>query len=411
MLFAGIIVTSGGLLPRQAEARQGGGQDSNPARAAEPARPRQPRSPTANETFDETHVGAISPPATAVDRGAPGGRGKITLYADFLDKDPRAGRGLHVVDPTTDRWTEVAGFPPGNGIVSMSDLRVSPDGTRVAFNEFAQPDPRSPAYPASVWLRDLRPGASPRKISDIHGRPIWSPDGKQLLLSEYIGEARPGEPGRYATWRIEEDGSHPVRLPIPQTDEVYDWSAGGRRLAAVSPGQEGGLALDLVVMHPDGTGKRSLTKGGRGLFPRFSPDGKQIAYAPDLREQKSIWVVDIDSRRRRRVYLERGNSFIERVTWSPDGRQLAAVMLTWSRDGKGGRFMGGETLGSPRLCILNLDDGRIRFIPHPPRGSSATPIGDEAPQSEGRRGPPRAGRREREAHWFRSDSHTSDDDR
>jgi dipeptidyl aminopeptidase/acylaminoacyl peptidase len=366
MLSAGLIVTCSGSLLRQAEAQQGGGQASNPAGGAEPARSQQPRSPTASDKFDMTHVGTISQLATAADRRAPGGRGKITLHADFLEKDPRAGSGLHVVDPTTDRWTEVASFPPRNGIVSMSYLRVSPDGTRVAFNEFAQPDPRSPAYPASVWLRDLRPGASPRKISDIHGRPIWSPDGKQLLLSEFIGEARSLEPGHYATWRIEEDGSHPVRLPIPQTDEVWDWSPDGRWLAVLSPGQEGGFALDLVVMHPDGTGKRSLTKGGRGLFPRFSPDGMRMAYAPDLREQKSIWVVDIDSRRRRRVYVEQGDSFIERVTWSPDGRQLAAVMLTWSRDGKGGRFMGGETFGSPRLCILNLDDGRIRFIPHPP---------------------------------------------
>jgi hypothetical protein len=94
--------------------------------------------------------------------------------------------------------------------------------------------------------------------------------------------------------------------------------------------------------------------------------GVTVASAPDLREPKSIWVVDIDSRRRRRVDVEQGDSFIERVAWSPDGRQLAAVMLTWSRDGKGGRFLGGETLGSPWLCILNLDDGRIRFIPHPP---------------------------------------------
>ena len=29
-------------------------------------------------------------------------------------------------------------------------------------------------------------------------------------------------------------------------------------------------------------------------------------------------------------------------------------------------FLGGETLGSPRLCILNLDDGGLRIIPHPP---------------------------------------------
>jgi hypothetical protein len=39
---------------------------------------------------------------------------------------------------------------------------------------------------------------------------------------------------------------------------------------------------------------------------------------------------------------------------------------TWTKDGKGGRFLGGETYVSPRLAILDIEDGRVRFISHPP---------------------------------------------
>jgi Tol biopolymer transport system component len=318
-------------------------------------------------------AGVIATTALAADDKAPERRGKIVLYADFLDEDPQSSRGIHVVDPATGTWTKVAALPPGNGVVSMHYLRVSPDGTEVAFNEYQQAKDRSHVFPASVWLRGLRPVDGPRKISDIGGRPIWSPDGKRLLLAGPIGGHVPVKPGRYATWRVNVDGSQPARLPIAESDEVEDWSPDGRWLAAVAPALNGGAGLDIVLIHPEGTDRRRLTASGSNLSPRFSPDGRRIAYVTSTEGGKEIWVVNIDGSHRRRIYAGQGDSFIERVAWSPDGNHLAAILLTWSRDEKGGRVMGGKTLGSPRLCILNLDDENVQIISHPPAAVLGVP--------------------------------------
>jgi WD40-like Beta Propeller Repeat len=88
---------------------------------------------------------------------------------------------------------------------------------------------------------------------------------------------------------------------------------------------------------------------------RVSPDGTMVVFNEY-----------IESLHRRRVFVEKDDSFAERVAWSPDGKHLVFALLTWTKDGKGGRFLGGETYGSPRLAILDIEDGRVRVIPHSP---------------------------------------------
>ncbi len=238
----------------------------------------------------------------------------------------------------TNAWTRIAEYPIKNGITAMARFRVAPDATRLAFNEY-RPDGFQ-VCASSVWLRDLRADAEPRKISDIGGRPIWSADGKQLLVVEVIAEG-PGnlsEPHRFAMWRIDADGSHTVRLPVPKTDQVSDWSSDGQWLVGVSPipGKETEHAWENIIMHPDGTGRRRLPGPGVGYEARFSPDGKRIAYVTAAKDQwnlkgKSVWIVGIDGKDRRSIYMEPDNVYLEDVVnWSPDGKQLVTVLQTWT---------------------------------------------------------------------------------
>ena len=70
---------------------------------------------------------------------------------------------------------------------------------------------------------------------------------------------------RDETWRFNVDGSGAVKLPIPETDEVDDWSPDGRWLVTVSDRHPPhGSGYQLYLMHPDGTDQRRLTEG-RGL--------------------------------------------------------------------------------------------------------------------------------------------------
>jgi hypothetical protein len=306
--------------------------------------------------------------AEAKDRGA---HGKIVVYAQFVREDQHGRQewGLYLVDPGTSAWTRIAEYPVKNGIAEMADIRVSPDARRLAFNEYQ--DLRTYARHSSVWLRDLRPDATPRKISEIGGRPIWSPDGKQLLVIEVIGGGpdKPHEPSRLATWKIDDDGSHPVRLPIPETDQISDWSSDGRWLVGVSltSDKEHDRGFENVVIHPDGTGQRRLPGPRVGWQARFSPDGTRIAYVtgskdPQKMKGKSIWVVDLDGKNRRPIYMEPDDVYLsDVVTWSPDGKQLATILQTWTRVENGS-----VTPKNPRLCIVNVEDRLLRIVPHAP---------------------------------------------
>jgi Tol biopolymer transport system component len=89
---------------------------------------------------------------------------------------------------------------------------------------------------------------------------------------------------------------------------------------AVGGGQNGLIAFaetrphlppQITVVEPDGTGKRSLT---RGHGAAFSPDGHRIAYVKDDR----IYIIDVNTTGIMRVTGARGSS----PSWSPDGRQI-----------------------------------------------------------------------------------------
>jgi Tol biopolymer transport system component len=292
------------------------------------------------------------------------------IYAQFLAENGRQEWGLHLVDPATDTWTRIAKYPVKNGVTELARFRVSLDGTRLAFNKYKSV--RSVAILDSVWFQDLHPGSGQLRISGIGGRPIWAPDGRHLLVVECLDEVS-RTPSRYATWKIDDDGSHAVRLPIPDSDWVTDWSADGRWLVAFTPvpGQE--HEYNEVVMHPDGTGRRPLAGPGTGVDPRFSPDGRRVAYvaAPkDARGSKgqSLWVVELEGKARR-VYLETDLDRLDTaVAWSPDGKRLATVLQTWTRTEGGG-----ETPMNPRLCLIDVDEGRLRIVPHRPAAILGSP--------------------------------------
>src|SRR5260370_19306963 len=79
-------------------------------------------------------------------------------------------------------------------------------------------------------------------------------------------------------------------------------------------------------MKPDGTGMRQLPTGhGDDREPRFSPDGKTIAFASDraFKGSYDIWTVDIAGGALKQITSSENDEF--EPAWSPDGKQLAYV--------------------------------------------------------------------------------------
>lgn len=97
------------------------------------------------------------------------------------------------------------------------------------------------------------------------------------------------------------------------------------RIAYSTPGG------DIWVMNATGTGRRRVTRSGRGtdFDPDFSPGGHRLVfrtsggrYAPDTQGigLEGIFVANVRTRRERQIQPRTGGLF---PTWSPNGRKIA----------------------------------------------------------------------------------------
>ncbi|NVK88321.1 MAG: PD40 domain-containing protein [Gammaproteobacteria bacterium] len=80
---------------------------------------------------------------------------------------------------------------------------------------------------------------------------------------------------------------------------------------------------DIYTMSIKGGEARPLTSGlSWNIQPRFSPDGKQIAYISDESGADNLWIMDADGNNARAVSSEKRN-LVHTPNWSPDGQYIA----------------------------------------------------------------------------------------
>ena len=88
---------------------------------------------------------------------------------------------------------------------------------------------------------------------------------------------------------------------------------------------------NLWLVPTSGGQPTQLTTGeANDSTPRWSPDGKKIAFASNRDGKSALWIVDVASREIRMIApWERSNFFLskagEMFCWSPDGKQIAFV--------------------------------------------------------------------------------------
>lgn len=108
---------------------------------------------------------------------------------------------------------------------------------------------------------------------------------------------------RGIAWIFDLASKQATKLPLPEADEVDDWSLTGDWLVTVSDRHPPfGHGYQLYVMHPDGTDQRRLTEGG-GLncYPRFQPGTNRIAYHHSGNDFEGLWLVDFDGSNRKQL--------------------------------------------------------------------------------------------------------------
>ena len=101
--------------------------------------------------------------------------------------------------------------------------------------------------------------------------------------------------------------------------------------AATFPGANGRIAFgdfntgQIYAVNPDGTGFVQLTHVGDGEFagtPRWSPDGKHIAFASNMSGPWRLWVMDANGSSLSMLAIDKRGVNVFTPTYTPNGRRL-----------------------------------------------------------------------------------------
>ena len=147
-----------------------------------------------------------------------------------------------------------------------------------------------------------------------------------------------------------------VRFSQYQTDELHQEpiaSPDGTKLAYLYVEDGDHTKRRLWIMDADGANRRPLIVDPVPhiqAYPRWSPDGRHIAYISDRGGSTGVWVVAVDGGKPRRLnqgHLGRA-VFGHAADWAPDSRRLAVDMQTAA----GSFLLSYELHGAPPDTLL-----------------------------------------------------------
>ncbi len=207
--------------------------------------------------------------------------------------------------------------PHDASVVDVRDVRLSPDGKRVAF-----------ASELGIWTLDLERKTKTRITFDpqVVQEPAWSPDGKTLLFSESITTGG----GRVEIRSKAADGSGTERTLFAEQSSYHyaDWSPDGKDITYLWGNGEKMVALwrrpltgddkPVAVVQPP-------SPQSNIYFYRISPDGHWVAYVSDESGQDELYLTSFpEGKGKWRV----SSDSAAYPAWSGNGRELFYQNLT-----------------------------------------------------------------------------------
>jgi serine/threonine-protein kinase len=183
--------------------------------------------------------------------------------------------------------------------------RFSPDGTRLAFMI------RS-IVGADIWIYDIASGIPTKLTTGTDGNfsPEWTPDGKRVLY----GSDRLGVNSLW--WQNADlSGTAELAQSAPETVNAGVLSPDGRILMYWLSGPQYPADIFYRQLAGDTTSKPLAATGAAELSPRFSPDGKWVAYLYDA----DVYVQPFPPTGARYAVTAGGGKL---PVWSRDGRRI-----------------------------------------------------------------------------------------
>ena len=247
------------------------------------------------------------------------------------------GRSLFYVSDRSDAgnkngaqniWTITPGKSDARRLSSFTDGRVlwpsiSYDGREVVFE-----------HNFAIWKLDTESGKASEVAITRRGASA-GPGIERLRLNDQIAEMQLSPDGKKVAFIVRgevfaasaTDGGDAARVSNSSGEEYQlAWAPDSRRLAYVS---DRDAVPHLYLYDFTNNSETQLTRDAADdSTPRFSPDGKSLAF---IRGAKELRVMDLAAKTDRAVatgYFERPPLISDRpFTWSPDGKWLAYMSV------------------------------------------------------------------------------------
>jgi dipeptidyl aminopeptidase/acylaminoacyl peptidase len=293
---------------------------------------------------------------------------KVAWSVALLDRNntPSANAAIYV--KSTNGAGATSRVTAGGGDFDEHGIAWSPDGTRLAFLS----DKDKPGQ-LQLYVADVARGAV-KKLTNLNGllaTPKWSPDGSRvaLLFTENATQAAgPTQAAALPAGLVEEHvdeqrlavveartGAVRQLTPADMYVYEYDWSPDGRRFAAIAAHGSGDnnwfVAQLYTVDAATGETVSILKPPTQIAVPRFSPDGKTVAFIGGLMSDEGSNGGDI-------YVVPAAGGAARDVT---PGMKASASWLAW--DSPGARIIFTEHLdGGCGVASLDAASGRIETL-------------------------------------------------
>ncbi|MGI8480555.1 MAG: hypothetical protein ACR2MF_00560, partial [Chthoniobacterales bacterium] len=237
------------------------------------------------------------------------------------------GKSLIYVSRASGNWDiylqRVGGRNPTNltkdSTADDTQPAFSPDGERILF--------RSEREGGGVYLMGAT-GESVRRVSDFGYNPVWSPDGKEVLLATESVIQPSTRPTKSQLWTI--NVSNGDRHLITEGDALQpNWSPHGHRIAywSRSQGEQG----DVWTISADGSNAvRVTSEAAMDWNPIWSPDGKYLYFCSDRSGNMNLWRVPVEEKTGKllgeaEAVTSGGGTSSQHISFAQDGRRIAYV--------------------------------------------------------------------------------------
>jgi Tol biopolymer transport system component len=208
----------------------------------------------------------------------------------------------------------------GNSIDFRSEAKISPDGAYVACT-FEEKEGNTNIY---VWTSD---GSRKVRVTEHPGRdenPVWSPDGKYIAFLSDRNRS-------VDLWGVQmKDGAtvgapFVIKRDLGWRTRIYDFTANGKLSMLMVGGAEPANLFTVPVDQESGSLSGTITPISvyptDHFFPKYSPNGKMIAYLSRKGQIgfPKLFVLDENGAERE---LPLQGHFAVNVAWNPDNRSL-----------------------------------------------------------------------------------------